>query len=78
MASIEDSVDRAAHANELIWRNHPRPTQLRQLRADALRAALREGTDVTEIASRLGVRSDDIAWMTSHETSTWPARPVTR
>ncbi|OHV62177.1 hypothetical protein BCD48_05040 [Pseudofrankia sp. BMG5.36] len=77
MASIEDSVDRAAHANDLIWRNHPRPSQLRQLRADALRAALSEGKDATEIASRLGVRADDIAWMTSSETASWPAPPIT-
>lgn len=78
VASIEDSVDRAARANELIWRSHPQRSQLRELRADALRAALREGKDAAEIAGRLGVRTDDITWMTSRETATWPSRPASR
>lgn len=71
-------MDRAARANDLIWRNHPRPTQLRQLRADALRTALSEGRDAAELADRLGVKAGDIAWMTSQEKPTWPVLPATR
>ncbi|WP_157488659.1 hypothetical protein [Pseudofrankia sp. DC12] len=74
VASIADSVDRAARAHELFGGKHPRPGQLRDLRADALRTAIGEGRDATELASRLGVRAADIAWMTSLDKPTWPAR----
>jgi hypothetical protein len=74
IASISDSVDRAACANDLIWNGHPRPTKLRELRAEALRAALQEGRDAEDLATRLGVRTADIAWMTRRDQATWPAR----
>jgi hypothetical protein len=77
IALISDSVDRAARANDLIWDGHPRPSQLRELRADALRTALEEGKDAEVLAARLGERVGDIAWMTRRERPTWPA-PMSR
>jgi hypothetical protein len=78
VASIPDSVDRAARANELMWRDHPRPRALRELRADALRTAINEGRDAAELAARLGVRAADIEWMTRRDAPTWPAYPTSR
>ena len=78
VASIADSVDRAARAHELIGGKTSRPGQLRELRASALRTAIGEGRDATELATRLGVRAADIAWMTSLEKPTWPVRATTR
>jgi hypothetical protein len=76
IASISDSVDRAARANDLIWNGHPRPTELRRLRAEALRTALDEGREAAELAGRLGVRPGDIAWMAAGDESDWPASVI--
>jgi hypothetical protein len=78
IASIADSVDRAARAHELIWGDHPRPRRLRELRAEALRTAIDEGRDAAELAARLGVRATDIDWMTRRDEPTWPARATKR
>ena len=74
VALIPDSADRAARANDLMWRNPRRPRDLRQLRADALRAAIDEGRDPVELAARLGVRATDLEWMTRADEPTWPPR----
>jgi hypothetical protein len=73
IAAIPDSVDRAERANDLLWRGHPRPSQVRLLRAQALKEALRGGTDADAVAARLGVRADDLEWMmTRGGSSEWP------
>jgi hypothetical protein len=74
VASIADSVDRAARANDLLWRKPQHPRDLRELRADALRAAIDEGRDRSELAARLGVRDSDLDWMTSRDEPAWPPR----
>jgi hypothetical protein len=73
MIAIDDPVQRAVAANDLLWNGHPGSTELRATRGQAIHEAIEAGRPAKEIADHLHVRLDDLAWMSTYPESARPA-----
>lgn len=67
---VSDLLERAALADDLMWTDHPRRLDLREVRGAAIREALEAGRSSDDIARRLSVTVADLEWMTASHSPT--------
>lgn len=58
----------------MMWSAGTGRSEFRRLRADAVAAAIDAGHPADEIASRLGVKPADLAWIVRTDGESWTTR----
>lgn len=63
LLTITDPADRAAAANDLLWKRAELSGRLREARSQAIREAMSQGRSPETLAEQLNVRAADLTWM---------------